>query len=334
MQFPEQGKQPPAVILDTGLSRIDDVLALALLFGLAGRREVREGSISVSRYDLKAAQFCDAMRRFYVSNRAEGTLPVGLSTSGNTAETPMILPAMAKVNGSGAPIYPSAIQRITDTASGPLVIRNSLTAQQDQNAVVAMAGPATNLAKLLDLPGGKSLVARTVRFLCVSAGAYPEGAPEQNVRVNIAPARKLFAEWPSPIIAAGREIGDALPYPAASIEKDFSWAQDNPLVDAYRAYKPMPYDAPTWDMTAVLHAVRPQEGYFELSNPGTITVLDDGRTKFTASPAGRHRYLILNPTQKDRVLKVYTEVASSKPVARQRFSTLPQKKDAAEQKKN
>jgi len=66
----------------------------------------------------------------------------------------------------------------------------------------------------------------------------------------------------------------------------------------------------------VLYAVRPQEGYFKLSSPGTIGVLDDGRTKFTPSLEGKHRYLILDPAQKERIVKTYTEIASAKPVAR------------------
>jgi hypothetical protein len=323
MQYPEQGKQPPAVVVDTGMSRIDDVLALTLLFGFAGRREVREGSLSVSRYDLAAASFCDALRRFYAGNTAGDVLPVGLSTSGRSGGgAPMVAAPMAKRNSNNDPVYPGAIQKLTDTAAGAVVIRNSLTAQQDQNAIVVLAGPATNLAKLLDLPGAKALITRAVRFLSVSS-------TEPNMQADIAAARKVFAEWPTPIVAAGREIGDALLYPAASIEKDFGWAPDNPVVDAYRAYRPMPYDAPTWDMTPVLYAVRPNAGLFDLSPTGTIAVLDDGRTKFTPSPGGRHRYLILNPAQKESILKIYTEVASAKPVQRQRFSTL----DAAKKQK-
>jgi len=327
MQFPEQGKQPPAVIVDTGLTRIDDVLAMALWFGFAGKREVREGSISVSRFDLEAAQFCDAMRRFYAGNTGGGTLPVGISTGTKAEQTPMISAAMMKENPSGGPMYPSAIRRFTDTGSGPVVIRNSLTAQQDQNAIVALAGPATNLAKLLDLPGGKALVARAVRYLCVSA-------LRPNIRADVDAARKVFAEWPTPIFVADAEIGDAVVYPASSIEKDFSWAEHNPVVDAYRAYQPMPYDAPTWDMAPVLYAVRPNEGYFDLSEPGTISVLADRSMKFNPSEGGKHRMLNLNPAQQERVLKVYIEVASAKPIPRPRFSTLPQaqKKNDQQQK--
>ena len=101
---------------------------------------------------------------------------------------------------------------------------------------------------------------------------------------------------------------------------------DNPIADAYRAWRPMPYDAPSWAMAASLYAVRPNEGYFKLSGPGTIQVHDDGGTSFTASDQGRHQYLVNEPEQKDRILRAYVELASAKPVPRQRFRPV----DAAE----
>jgi hypothetical protein len=144
----------------------------------------------------------------------------------------------------------------------------------------------------------------------------------------------VFAEWPTPIVGAGREIGDTLLYPAASIEKDFAWSPDNPAVDAYRAYRPMPYDAPTWDMTPVLYAVRPDKGLFDLSPPGTFNVLDDGSAKFTPSPQGTHRYLIVDPAQREPIIRIYTEIVSAKPMQRPRFSTLDaDKKEKERQEK-
>ncbi len=54
-------------------------------------------------------------------------------------------------------------------------------------------------------------------------------------------------------------------------------------------------------------------------------MLDDGRARFTPSPEGRHRYLILDPAQQERILKTCAEVASAKPVPRQsRFRIQPQ----------
>jgi hypothetical protein len=131
-------------------------------------------------------------------------------------------------------------------------------------------------------------------------------------------ARRLLAEWPARVVFAPPEIGDAFQFPGASIDANFAWAPAHPIVDAYRSYKTMPYDATATALAAVLYAVRPGEGYFKLSDPGTIAVLDDGRTKFTASAEGKHRYLIADPAQKERVLAAYVELASERPKPRQR----------------
>ena len=61
---------------------------------------------------------------------------------------------------------------------------------------------------------------------------------------------------------------------------------------AYRAYRAMPYDAPAVAMAAALYAVRPQENYFKLSDPGTVTVGDNGAIRLDPAPAGKHRTLI------------------------------------------
>jgi len=325
MQTQGQGKPPLGIIFDCGLgASIDEALALALLYGLEGKNEARVISLSVSKPNLKAAALCEAVARFYggASSGAFGavgrTLPVGLADEGKSPEdTPMLTVPLSKLNDAGAPLYSHGIEKLTDTAEVRALIRNALTQQPDQSCVVVLTGPATNLARTLQLPGVKDLIARKARFLSVVGGAYPEGPPQFNIKADVAAARKLFAEWPTPIVATGDEIGASLPFPASSIEKDFAWAPAHPVVDAYRAYKPMPYDAPTWGMAALLYAVRPQEGYFKLSEPGTITVLDDGRAKFTPSPEGKHRYLILDPEQKERVIKTYTEIASAKPAPRQ-----------------
>jgi inosine-uridine nucleoside N-ribohydrolase len=324
MQFPGQGKPPVGVVFDCDMGNsIDDALALALLYGLDGKREARVVAVSVTKSNLKAAAFCEVMGRFYAGSVSGAfgsfsrTLSVGMADDGRMSEdTPMLTVPLARRTAEGKPVYEHGIHQLNQTAEPAALIRNALTAQHDQNALVVVAGPATNLARVLALPGVKDLISRKVRFLSVMGGAYPSGEPEFNIKGDIAAAKKLFAEWPTPIVASGFEVGKELLYPGASIEKDFAWSPNHPLVDAYRAYKAMPYDAETWDLTAALYAVRPQEGYFRLSDPGTITVLDDGRTKFTPSPEGKHRYLILDPAQKDRIIKTYIELISAKPVPR------------------
>lgn len=322
MQSPEQEKPPVGIIFDSDLGNsIDDALALALLYGFQRKREARVVSISLSKSSLKAAAFCDAVARFYAQAAGDEhrrILPIGLLVDGKMPEdTPMITAPLSKRKVDGVLAYECQVHKLNDTADPSALIRNAFTAQHDQNCIVALTGQATNLAKVLDLPGIKELIVAKVRFLAFAGGSYPDGQPENSIRSDIPAARKFFAEWPTPIIASGYEVGKALLFPAPCIEKNFTWAPDHPIVDAYRAYKPMPYDAPTWAMAPVLYAVRPEQGYFKLSEPGTIRVLDGGRTKFTPTPGGKHRYLILDPAQKERIIRTYTEIASAKPIPKE-----------------
>jgi inosine-uridine nucleoside N-ribohydrolase len=325
MQTQGQDKSPVGIIFDCGMGdSVDEALALALLYGFDGKNEARVISLSVSKPNLKAAALCEAIARFYngASSGAFGavgrTLPVGLADEGKSpGDTPMLTGPLSRLNGDGAPMYNHGIEKLSDTAEVRALIRNALSQQPDQSCVVVLTGPATNLARTLYLPGVKELISRKARFLSVAGGAYVDGPPQFNIKADIAAAKKLFAEWPTPIVAVGGEIGASLLFPASSIENDFAWAPAHPVVDAYRAYKAMPYDAATSAMAALLYAVRPQGNYFKLSEPGTISALDDGRTKFTPSPDGKHRYLILDPERKELVIKTYTELASAKPVPRQ-----------------
>jgi inosine-uridine nucleoside N-ribohydrolase len=342
MQFPGRGRPALGIVFDCDMGNsIDDVLALALLYIYDNKGDIRLVSVSVSKPNLKAAAFCEVMGRFYagaVSGAFGGrgrTLPVGLAVKPKMdGDTPLLTGPLSKRNAEGKPVYEHGIEKLNDTAETTALIRNAFTAQHPQNAVAVLTGPATNLAKVLDLPGSKELIKDKVKFLSVMGGAYPSGDPEWNVKADIPAAKKLFAEWPTPIVASGFEVGEKLLFPAAAIEKDFAWSPNHPVVDAYRAYQKMPYDTPTWDLTAALYAVKPDDGYFKLSEPGAISVLDDGRTKFTPSPNGLHRYLILDPAQKDRIIQTFVETTSARPQPRQfRFRRPVDEEKKDEQKK-
>jgi inosine-uridine nucleoside N-ribohydrolase len=314
MQFPF-AKPPIGIIFDCAMGRkIDDALALAMLHGFEAKKEARLAAVAISVPDLKAAQFCDSVNVFYSGANAAFTggsrrgLPVGLADGPPpTTTSPMLAVPL---------VYRTEIKSAIDTAEVAVVIRNALTAQYDQNAAVVLSGPATDLAKALELRDTRDLIARKVKLLCVAAGRYPEGAPDRNIQADISAARKVFAEWPTPLVAAGYDIGMALLFPASSIDRDFAWNANHPIAAAYRAYQPMPYDAPSWAMAAMLYAVRPKENYFNLSPPGTIEVSDDGRTSFAPSETGKHRYLAIGPDQHERIIRAYTELASAKPVER------------------
>jgi hypothetical protein len=111
---------------------------------------------------------------------------------------------------------------------------------------------------------------------------------------------------------AGSDVGEAIPFPGASIEKDFAWSPKHPIVDAWHAFRAGPYDAPATALAAALYAVRSDKGYFRLSDP---------------APGGKHRMLMVDPAQKEAVQQAYTELASTKPVGRPvRFRPQQKKK--------
>jgi hypothetical protein len=295
MQFPGIAKPPVGIVFDSAMSRIDDILALAMLHGFDGKDQARIAAVSVSNSNLPAAQFCDAVNRFYASATTGPAamfmhfMPIGLADGQPATASPMLSTA------SGG----SSTANINDTADPATLIRNALTAQYDHNTAVVLSGPANDLAKLLDMYGAKDLIVRKVRLLCVA----------DNGTQSDAAAEKVFAEWPTPIVTAGREIGEALVYPGDSIDKDFAYASAHPVAEAYRAYRPMPYDAPSWAMAAMLYAVHSGDGYFKVTG------------------SGNRRELILDPEQKDRIIRTYVETASAKPVPRKPRHPVADKKD-------
>ena len=298
--------QPVRLIFDTDMGNdVDDALALAMIHALESRGETKLLAVTVTKDNKYAAPFIDAVNTFY----GRGEIPIGVVRNGKTPEdSPLIRVPAERRKADGSYVYP---HRLTDGANAPeavSVLRRVLEKQPDGSAVIAMVGFSTNLARLLD--ADPDLVKKKVRLLSVMAGMFPTGFAEYNVKTDIPAALRVFRDWPSPIVFSGFEIGNALLFPATSIEHDFAWVPNHPVADAYRNYMKMPYDRPTWDLTAVLYAVRPDRNYFSLSEPGSVDVDDQGRTVFTPSAEGKRRYLILGDQQKARTLETLILLAS------------------------
>jgi hypothetical protein len=317
MQFP--GAAPPSVgvLFDSAFDRIDDLLALALLYGLDGKGEMRMSAVTVSRPDFAAAQFCDIVKRFY-SGAPGGfgfgaAFPVGLAAEEKGKPQVKALPAystlLAKTGEDGAALYKPGIEKFDDTGDPATVLRNALTASQPHNTIVIAGGPLTSLARLLEMRGSKEMIALNVRHLAIAAGPW--------IGADAKAAQRVFDDWPTPIYACSAELGAAILYPASSIEKDFAWSKAHPVADAYRAFGTMPYDAPTSAMDASLYAVRPTAGYFKLSGPGVFRASAAG-VEFTASAQGKHQLLMPDEAQTGAVVKALTELASAQPVVRAR----------------
>ena len=72
-------------------------------------------------------------------------------------------------------------------------------------------------------------------------------------------------------------------------------------------------DHPNWDSTAVLDAIRPDRDYFDLSEPGNVSLGSKSTTVFTPDPAGKCRYLILKPDQTSRLRELIADLVSEPP---------------------
>lgn len=328
-----QGRGRGTVAPPTGIAydsdfgnNIDSVLTLALLKAIAAKGEARLIVSSVSKSNLKAAQAMDAIDSFYspapVGGRGfgggigVGGGVIGLADTGKLKNDTAVLDAVVGKKGAdGKPEFPYKIESVIDTGPCGVTIRNMLLAQNDLNAIMLVDGPLTDAVETMDLYGAKAQVTAKVKELIVVAGTFPNGAPDPKITADLAATKKLLAEWPTPIVFVGSEVGEAIPYPGSSIVSDFSWSANHPIVDAYKAFKPMPYDAPAPGLAAALYAAQPNDGYFKLSEPGTVTVADNGQLKFTPGAGGKHRYLIAEPDQKEKITKLYTELISTKPVA-------------------
>jgi len=287
-----EGHAATPLIFDTDIGNdVDDCLALAILHAFESRGEIRIVAVTITKDNPWAPRLASAINRFY---RRPG-IPIGTVRDGQTKDEGYLRKA---IEAGHYPYEENAEDAVT-------LLRHTLEAQAEGSVVIVQVGFSTNLARLLDSPGGRDLVSRKVKRLVVMGGDFSDGGPEYNIKTDIPAAQKLTGEWPVPIFWSGFEVGRTIKYPAQSIERDFGPPGTNPVADAYRNYMTMPYDRETWDLTAALYAVRPDDGYFHISQPGRVVVSVDGRTSFHPDTGGRDRILSVDAGQRARILEAF-----------------------------
>jgi hypothetical protein len=312
------GAAPVRIIFDTDIGNdVDDVLALSMLHALQTRGECELLAVTITKPDELAGPFVDAMNTFY----GRPGIPIGFTHARLTNEPSKFL-GLAELKDGKRLRYPHRLKRSSDAPEATALLRKVLSRQPDHSVVLVQVGYFSNFAALLDTPGdavsalgGRELVQQKVRLLSVMGGSFKATRHDRefNIVQDLPAARKLVLSWPTSIVWSGFEIGIAVPYPAVSIERDFAYVPHHPAAEAYCLYNPPPHERPTWDLTSVLYAVRPDRGYFGLSAPGRVAVSADGFTSFTPEPAGRDRFLTLSDTQAVRVREALVQLASQPP---------------------
>ena len=314
------GKVPIRIILDTDIGNdVDDALALDMLYKYQDQGIVKILGILTNKDTKYAPEFVDIMNTWYGYPKIPiGTISDGVSLDDyvNYAENVCVLN-----NEDGTPMFKRSYKNYDKLLPSHILYRKLLAAQPDNSVTVITIGFSTNLARLLETPGdkyspltGRELVARKVRLVSVMGGDFIQNPrAEFNIVNDIPAAKKLFSEWPGPIIVSPFAVGKAIKFPASVILNDFNWGVQHPMVQAYLNYRKMPYDRPTWDLTSVLYAVKGAGDFFTVSEPGTVSVTDDGHTVFTPSPDGKHALLSVDKEQAARVKDYFIKLITLKP---------------------
>jgi inosine-uridine nucleoside N-ribohydrolase len=317
---------PVPLIFDTDMGNdCDDALALAMIHALQSRKECELLAVTITKDHELAAPFVDCLNTFY----GRGNIPIGVCR--NSGKTPDAgkYNQVSKITDNGKLRFEHDLLSGNNAPTAVEVLRRTLAQAQDASVVVVQVGFSTNLANLLASPAdaiaplsGRELFAKKVKLVSIMAGAFAPIPNDQgvlgehreyNVAEDIPSIKKLVELCDVPILWSGFEIGLNLTYPHQSILQDYRYVTHHPVAEAYIAYIPPPQDRPTWDLTSVLAAVRPDRGYFELSNPGTVTISDDAISRFAENPQGKHRYLILKPAMAERTREALVQLSSQPP---------------------
>lgn len=315
---------PVKLIFDTDMGNdTDDLMALCMIHNLQRRGAVELLAVTITKDHPQAAAFVDAVNTFF----GYPDVPIGVVKSGATPEPGKFnLLADAK-NEDGRLRYPHDLMSGNDAPEATGLIRKLLAAQTDNSVALVQVGFFTNFQRLLESQpdatsplSGRDLIAKKVKVFSIMAGAFQTvnwdtRHLEYNVIKDIPAAQKLAKEWPSPVVWSGFEIGVAAAFPHEVVAQDFGYVKHHPLKEAYYLYSAPDHDRPTWDPTALLYAVYPDRGYFDLSPAGTVTVEDNGATWYRPAKdgKGRHRYLVMRPEQATRVREAIVQLSVAPP---------------------
>ena len=307
------------IIFETDMGNdVDDALALDMLYKYNRQGRINLMAVMLNKEGEFPPRYIDLLNTWYGQKR----IPIGLSPrSGQSivAGTNYTQVVCEETDENGKPLYKRSIKDYGKLLPAAMLYRKLLSQAEDASVTIVSVGFSTNLALLLDTKAdeysplsGRELIEKKVKRLVAMAGHMenPKYA-EYNVVNDVAACKRVFADWPTPIVISPFELGLQVRYPARSIEEDFTWTRHHPIVDSYKVYLKKIEDRPTWDLTAVLYAVDPQQ-FFNISPAGRITVTDEGYTHFTQDAAGRHFYLFITPEQAKAILSYFVTMVTAK----------------------
>lgn len=290
------------MILDTDLGAdCDDAGAIAVAHALADLGETRILAITHCT-SLDCAVGCiDAINKYYGRD-----LPIGSYKKNGFKDAPG-LGAYAKYVYDN---FPHGYNTRADAPDAVSLLRKTLAEDDEGDIVLVAIGPLNNIHNLLESGAdenspldGISLVAKKVEKMVIMGGffhmdgdvvwGHEKMEGEYNIVADIKSAQGVFDSSPVPIILSSYEIGQKILTGKPLIDRGVA----TPVSKSYEVY--CNGNRESWDLTAVLYAVRGEEPFWKLHEYGEIKVDDKGVTTWKESTKKKHSYLIelTNPSE-------------------------------------
>ncbi len=277
--------QPVKIIFDTDMeSDVDDVAALAMLHGLADRRDAEILATISSSLNPWSAPTIDVINTYF----GRPDIPIGnVKTKGVYRNSIYAKPLSEQ--------FPQDIGLGEKVQEATSLYRRILSEQEDASVVIVTVGYLTNLSKLLSSEpdefsplNGMELVKKKVKHYVCMGGRYPqEQDPGKwgNFKPDPEAVVHVTNEWPTLItFTTGGLFSNAIP--TGKILFTSKAEKGNPVSTAYKIF------LKSWnrdyhhsaDLIAVYVAVKGHEPYFTLREDGYFHIFEDGTHMWRFKP--------------------------------------------------
>ena len=322
------------VIFDTDMgSDIDDALALLVLLDYHKAGKIDLAGITISKDNAYSSIYTDVVNNFY----GYKNIPIAVVREGIGKDDGCYTRASTDLKDScGRYVFSRNIDATCNLEEAVHFLRRTLASlPEGEKATLVVVGFATNLARLLESGpdnisplDGTSLVKEKVDFISMMAANFDKASlenpqdsrPEWNVLMDPRSAKTVFERCPVDIVFSGFEVGKAVRFPHDKIDEVLYGNPTNPVKISYDAHartadkKTGRHNRPCWDLTSALYAADPDCKFFELSERGKVSLVNNkGSNSFTPDKSGRDRYLILKPENIQALTDKLVELCSLKP---------------------
>ncbi|QJW91577.1 nucleoside hydrolase [Spirosoma taeanense] len=301
------------VIFDTDMGPdYDDVGAITLLHALADSGQARILATIASTKYPKVTQVLNVLNTYF----GRPDLPIGVPkgdavTDKDTQHWSDTITAR----------YPHKVKSNDEVPDAVTLYRQILAQQPDRSVTIITVGFLTNLANLLNSQpdrysrlSGKDLVAQKVKNLVSMAGKFP-GGREYNVFRDTPASKIVFAQWPTPILMSGFEIGEKI-HSGKPLTQN-AQIRNSPVKDVFTISLPKSKEdiggRMSWDQTAVLVGIKGYEPYYTVKS-GRLTLNADGSNGWDDAGQGHQHLVVKMPVP--QVEKLINDLMQHQPIRR------------------